>query len=502
MRERVPAVIVSLPAATVAEAKAAIREAAGAGADLAEVRFDRWAPDERARAHELFPAALPLVATLRSRAEGGAGPDDPRERARVLSGLAGLGFRWVDLEAARDLTAGLDLPSPERLGRIVSVHRLTPVTPEEWGRLVREPASPGSVRKVVVPASVLHALTALIPRLPPPGEAAPAAMTTGPSGPILRALSKRLGLPFVFAALPEADGTGGRTPVEPGQIPVDRLRPFLSATDTAPLFAVAGHPVAHSRSPALHHRWMRASGRVGLYVALDFTSEEEFVESLAPLAEWGFHGLNVTHPLKRPALEAATEVGPGAKACGVANCLTLRDGEVEAENTDLAAILRRLTELREAGRWDGRSLSVLGTGGAARATLAAARTLGTEARVYGRKAERANALAERFAARAVASERAEPDQLLVHATEVGRTGAGPLDLPLERILLPGTHVVDWVYDPDEPELRERTLRAGATYEDGRRLLVYQAAASFGLWWGEEPGAEEVARTLAEVGCAG
>lgn len=498
----VPAIVVSLPARTLAEARSQIVEAEAHGADLAEVRFDRFAAPERDLASTLFPSPLPLVATLRSTTEGGEGPDDPRERHRLLAELARLPFRWIDVELERDLADSLLSPSSSS-GRILSLHRSTTVRRAEWSSLVREPSPPGSVRKVVVRAGIGELLRELLPELPPPGESSTVALTTGPSGPLLRAWSRRLGFPMVFASLPERrDAPLSRAAVEPSQIPVDRLRPFLSADEGGPLFGLAGHPVSHSYSPELHSRWMRRSGKVGLYVALDFASDEEFVESLSPLSERGFRGLNVTHPFKVMALESASEVAPGAAACGVANCLTLRsDGSVEAENTDLAAVLRRLDELRRSRRWDGREVAVVGTGGAARATLAAARTLGATSWVYGRDSERTASLAGEFGARTDPVDPPSPAGLVVHATTVGREGAGPLDVPIGRLIGPGTFVLDWVYDAVNPTVREQAEKRGGVYEDGTRLLVYQAAASFGVWWGEEPPETEVRRTLEEVGCA-
>lgn len=503
MTGRIPTIVVTLPARTVADAREGAREAAEAGAELAEVRFDRWAPEEVARAGELFPAPLPLVATLRSRAEGGEGPDAPTDRISTLNRLALLPFRWIDLESERDREEALALPPTERLGRILSTHRLRGVDPAEWARWVREPTTPGRLRKVVVPAGVGEALRTLLPSLPPPGESSVVALTTGPSGPLWRALAGRLGLPWVYASLPEAnDAARPRPPVEPSQVPIDRLRPYLHAGDRAPLFAIVGHPVAHSKSPGLHGRWMRRTGRAGLYLPLDLTSEGEFVDTLPVLADWGFRGLNVTHPWKAAALAVATETGPGAEAVGVANCLTLHPSGVEAENTDLTAILRRLEELGREGRWDGGSVSVVGTGGAARATLAAARTLGARAHVYGRDPAHVATVARAFDAEARSISEAEPDSLVVHATDVGRAGTGPLDAPLSRLLRPAAHLIDWVYAPESSQVREAALHARATYEDGIRLLVYQAAASFGIWWGEEPDEEELALALREEGCAG
>lgn len=499
---RIPAIVVSLPARTATEARSQLTEASVAGADLAEIRFDLWSDVARGEVGRLFPSALPLVATVRSRAEGGEGPDDPRERGELLTRLARYPFRWIDLEADRDLDLLDQLPSHETLGRILSTHYPSGVRPEEWTRRLREPGPSGSVRKVVAWARVGTLLTELLPRLPAPEENAAIASTTGPSGPLLRAWARRLGQPMVYAALPQGPAAANpRPPVEPSQVPVDQLRPYLASDEEVPpLFGLAGHPVAHTRSPAIHARWMARLHRAGLYVALDFDSESEFVDSLSPLADWGFRGLNVTHPWKAVAIQAATDVVGGAAICGVANTLTFRGDSVEAENTDLAAILRRLEELQRSGRWDGTSLSVVGAGGASRATLAAARTLGARATVYARRLPAAEEVASAFGAACRGASEAKPDSLVVHATDVGRAGAEPLEIPLDRLLRRGTHVLDWVYAPETPIVRDLAGAVGATYEDGRRLLVYQAAASFSVWWGEEPSPEELAATLREEGC--
>ncbi|MGP8077999.1 MAG: type I 3-dehydroquinate dehydratase [Thermoplasmata archaeon] len=491
-----PAIIVSLPARSVPEAVEQIAEARAAGADTAEIRVDRWDPADRARLPELFPAALPLIATLRSTREGGQGPDDPAERARELARLAEMPFRWIDLEQGRDEAFAARLPSTERLGRIVSCH-LGPSEFPEWPRRWLELSSVRGVGKLVVPASVPAALGEMLPRLLARRDEPVVVHTTGPSGPLLRALSRRWGAPFVFAALPERRG---RVPVEPSQIPVDRLRPFLEAEGEPPLFGVAGRPVAHSLSPAVHSAWMRADGRIGLYLPLEFADDDEFLASIPLLASAGFRGLNVTHPFKAAAFEAATEAGPGAEACGTANCLTFHDGAVRAENTDLAAILRRLEELRGSGGWDGRTLTVLGAGGAARATLAAARLLSARATVHARRPEVARALAEEFGAHAGTPEKTGAASLVVHATTAGRAGSDPLDPLLRTAMADASHVLDWVYRPDEPSVGAAARSAGASYEDGRCLFVYQAAASYSVWWGEEPAKELIERAVAEVGC--
>jgi len=491
-----PAVVVTLPARTIEEAKSQIEVAKAAGADLVEIRFDRFPAEDLARASELFPSPVPILATLRSRAEGGEGPDDPATRARALNELAVQGFRWMDLEFVRDLTQAPTLTRTGDRGLVVSSHTGKPVGLSVWTELIRAPVPEGSVRKVVVPATVGQLLRELIPTLPPPGETPLVALTTGPSGPLLRIWSRKLGFPLVYSSLPEGSGPGNPPPVEPSQIPVDRLRPYLHSDGTPPLFAVVGHPVAHSHSPALHSRWMADGGRVGLYVALDFENDQEFVESIPSLVDGGFRGLNVTHPFKKLALDLADRVDPGASACGVANTLSLGADGVEAENTDLAAVLRRLEELRSSGRWDGASVGVIGAGGAARATLAAARSFGVESIVRARRPEAAGSLAHEFGAEAYRSSSSDRPSLVVHATPFGREAPAASSAPeMSDWLRPGVHVLDWVYTPENPVIRSEAERAGATYEDGTRLLVYQAAASYGIWWGDEPSPDQVSTAL-------
>jgi shikimate dehydrogenase len=325
-----------------------------------------------------------------------------------------------------------------------------------------------------------------------------AVLTTGGSGPILRALARRLGAPLAFASLPDRSE---RSAVEPSQVPVDRLRPFLYADGDAPLFAVAGRPVAHSQSPRVHSRWMAAAGHPGLYVPLEFADDAEFVESLPLLAEAGFRGLNVTHPFKAAAFEAATSAAPGAEAVRAANCLTLRNGEVLAENTDLAAVLRRLEELRSGPATQAAGVTVLGAGGAARATLAAARLLRLPATVVARRPEAARAVAREFDATALPPGPVPPGTIVVHATAAGRGGAEDLDGALGAAVAHAAYVLDWVYRPESPRVADLARSAGAPYEDGWRLFVYQAAASYSVWWDEEPAARVSDELLGEGACA-
>lgn len=486
-----PLLIVSLPARDLDHAVDQCRVARSAGADLAELRFDRWTVDERRRTPELFPAPLGLVATLRSHAEGGEGPDDPRERRRWIAEAAQLPFTFIDLEAARDWP--VEVP-PAGRGWILSSHLDAGATASAVRQRLIVPGGLRGFSKVVVPASVETAVRELAPALPPSAEGRRTLLTTGASGPLLRAWSRRLQMPAVYARLPAA--STGEAPVEAAQLPVDRMRWFFDGDERAPVFAVLGHPIAHSLSPALHSHWMRSLGHRGLYVGLDLADEAELATVVEQLRAGGFRGFNVTHPYKSGALALADRALPAARACGCANTLLVESNEVVAENTDLLAMLRRLEELRRSGAWRGRHLTVLGTGGSARATLAAARELKVAATVVGRREAAVRELAESFGATPGKMASPQADELLVNATTVGRADAEGGPPVLGARIGAHTLLLDWVYRPDRPSFARAAEAAGAEYEDGRRLLAYSAAASYELWWGQAPDAKEVESALA------
>lgn len=504
MTRRVPLLIASCPGRTVASVRAEVVQAAEAGADAAEVRVDRIPEAMWPQLPDLFPSAVPLLATLRSRSEGGEGPDTAADRAPVLESVARLPFRFLDLERGRD-NEWIESP-PAGTGTavtlIVSSHLKESTATSEIRRLLELARPPGAVAKVVLPCSFARLWTDVLPALSPFETYSPFVLhTTGPTGPLLRAWGARLGMYAVFGALPAKPASAEPETVEPSQIPVDRLRSFQAGNSEAPLFAVVGHPVDHSRSPALHSLWMRHEKRNGLYLALDIASGQELADSVGPLVSGGFRGLNVTHPWKQVALGLASRTGPAAESAACANTLTFERDTVSAENTDVAAVRRRLDELRKSGVWNGSHVTVLGGGGAARSALAALASMGASGIVVTRHRDAAESIAREYGAAVGRDGSLEPTQLVIHATPAGREGVPRLELPWADVIGPATHVLDFVYAPAHPFLRVGAERRGATYEDGSRLLVYQAAESYAIWWGVLPSDALQAVALREVMCA-
>ena len=242
---------------------------------------------------------------------------------------------------------------------------------------------------------------------------------------------------------------------------------------------VAGWPVAHSRSPAMHNAALAAVGLEHWRYQHLPLPPELFAEAVRALPAVGFAGINVTIPHKEAALALADDATATARAIGAANTLTFGpDGAVHADNTDAPGLIAALGDDRP------RTAVVLGAGGSARAVVYALAQIGASVKVWNRTAERARSLADEFGAEAV--QELPPADLLVNCTSVGLVD--PLrtfkDLPVGVDAL-GEYacVVDLVYRAGGTGLLREAKRTGSRAIDGIEILVRQGALSFERWTG-------------------
>jgi shikimate dehydrogenase len=242
---------------------------------------------------------------------------------------------------------------------------------------------------------------------------------------------------------------------------------------------VAGWPVAHSRSPAMHNAALAAVGLDGWRYQRLPLPPELFAEAVRALCAVGFAGINATIPHKEAALALADDATPTARAIGAANTLTFgADGAVHADNTDAPGFLAALGDERP------RTAVVLGAGGSARAVVHALASSGVAVSLWNRSAARARSLAGEFGVEAV--QELPPADLLVNCTSVGLADPSSTfkDLPLQADAL-GEYacVVDLVYRAGGTGLQREARRRGSRVIDGVEVLVHQGALSFERWTG-------------------
>jgi shikimate dehydrogenase len=262
-----------------------------------------------------------------------------------------------------------------------------------------------------------------------------------------------------------------------------------------------GWPAAHSRSPLIHHYWLRTLGIEGGY-NIEAVPPEGFAEFVLHLSTHGFVGANVTIPHKERAL-ALTTPDARARAVGAANTLWYEGGELRSTNTDIEGFIDNLDAC--APKWDaGADALVLGAGGASRAVVFGLIERGFK-RIHlaNRSVERARALADQFGAQVLpVSLSATSDllprmDLLVNATSLGMQGQPALEIDVG--LLPSHAVVaDLVYVPLETPLLASARARGLSTADGLGMLLHQAVRGFELWFGQRPQVTAELRALVEA----
>jgi len=262
-----------------------------------------------------------------------------------------------------------------------------------------------------------------------------------------------------------------------------------------------GWPAAHSRSPLIHHYWLRTLGIEGGYV-IEAVPPDDLRDFVLRLSLRGFAGANVTIPHKENVLALSTP-DDRAQAVGAANTLWFADGELRSTNTDVEGFINNLDAC--APGWDkAEEALVLGAGGSARAVVFGLIERGIK-RVHlaNRTLSRAQALAEKFGAAVQPTEWARLGELLsrakllVNTTSLGMHGQGPLEIDVGQ--LPKDAVVaDLVYVPLETELLKAAKARGLRTADGLGMLLHQAVRGFELWFGRRPQVTSELRAIVEA----
>jgi shikimate dehydrogenase len=275
----------------------------------------------------------------------------------------------------------------------------------------------------------------------------------------------------------------------------------MPAEIKVPAACLIGWPAAHSRSPLIHHYWLRKLGIEGGY-NIEAVPPEGFAEFVLNLSGHGFVGANVTIPHKERALELSVP-DARARAAGASNTLWYENGTLRSTNTDIEGFIDNLDA--SAPGWDAAEEAlVLGAGGSARGVVFGLIERGIK-RVHlaNRTAERVQALVDQFGARVcplawdAIGDLLPRAGLLVNTTSLGMHGQPALQIDTRRLRSHAV-VADLVYVPLETPLLAAARACGLKTTDGLGMLLYQAVRGFELWFGRRPEVTSELRALVEA----
>jgi shikimate dehydrogenase len=265
-------------------------------------------------------------------------------------------------------------------------------------------------------------------------------------------------------------------------------------------YAVIGNPIQHSQSPRIHAAFAAQTAQALEYSRI-LGDPARFVKQVHAFFAGGGRGLNITVPFKEDAWRLADQRSLRAARAGAANTLTLLpDGQLAADNTDGVGLIRDLT-INHGVNLAGRSVLLLGAGGASRGVLwplleeRPARLV-----IANRTAAKAVILAASFAELGTVwgcgleDLVGEPFEIIINGTAAGLADQVP-PIPDNCLIAGGvTYDMMYAYVPTA-FVRWGQAHGAAQTLDGLGMLVEQAAEAFFLWRGVRPDAEAVMRLL-------
>jgi shikimate dehydrogenase len=264
-------------------------------------------------------------------------------------------------------------------------------------------------------------------------------------------------------------------------------------------FAVIGYPLTQSLSAVMHNAMLEHLGIDGSYELLD-TEQEDLVTRVKQLKSQGYMGFNVTIPLKVPITLFLDGCDRLADIAGCANTVKIMDDKtLYGYNTDIYGFQKAIpVEIQD--KLKNNTVSILGTGGAARAAAIAFCEIGVkQIDFYARNIINASNMVNflrdsfdnvTFNLKQMQSLRdLSSSKMLVNSTPVGMRGkamgVSPIEESILKTLREDAVVYDIVYNPLKTEFIKLAHKNCYKTITGLDMFVHQGAKAFELWTGQK-----------------
>ena len=260
------------------------------------------------------------------------------------------------------------------------------------------------------------------------------------------------------------------------------------------LFAVAGKPVLHSKSPDMFNRAFAERNINSRYLRLAAQDAGEIIQTMRDVP---ICGMNITAPFKEEMAGRLDELDDQANLTGAVNTVVFSDGKLRGFNTDIEGVSGALAA-HGIAVMDKKAV-VLGAGGAASAAAAALLSQGAQVTIINRTYEKAEALARRFSCNAAPindlGQALQSADILVSCLSTAELVVPPAFLKKDLV------VMDALYGKETALVRD-AKSIGCTVIDGREWLLRQGVAAYSRFIGEDAPADIMSSALYSPGIAG
>ncbi len=260
------------------------------------------------------------------------------------------------------------------------------------------------------------------------------------------------------------------------------------------LLGLIGNPVAHSLSPLMHNQAFAAIRYNGVYLAFRVTDPGSAIKGIKAL---NFRGISVTLPHKVAIIKYLDEIDETTARIGAVNTIVNNNGQLIGHNTDCQGALNAL---RTQTGIQGKSVAIIGAGGAARAIGFGLVSSGGRVTIFNRSKTTGERLAADLKAEFLPLTDWQPNryEILINTTPVGMfpdTGVSPLP---KKNLSKEMVVMDIVYNPLKTRLLKEAEAKGCRTIKGLTMFVFQAALQFELWTGQKAPVDIMQRSVLEA----
>ncbi|MFH0731384.1 MAG: shikimate dehydrogenase [Candidatus Omnitrophota bacterium] len=256
------------------------------------------------------------------------------------------------------------------------------------------------------------------------------------------------------------------------------------------IYGVIGYPLGHTLSPYMHNDAFSKLKIKAIYLPLS-VEPKNLKSAINTLKTAGICGFNVTIPFKTSCMRYLDRIDKLVSMIGAVNTVVLKKNKLSGYNTDAAGFIKSLkADLGFSPK--GKSVFVLGAGGAARAVCFAlakegAREIFIVDVIKSKAVSLARNIRKNFPKCLIevvttsqshnVTSRAD---LIVNATPLGMKKTDPLPIN-PKLLRKGLAVYDLVYNPSPTKLVKAAKAKGVNAANGLGMLLYQGAEAFKLW---------------------
>ncbi|MFC6163951.1 shikimate dehydrogenase [Lactiplantibacillus dongliensis] len=275
------------------------------------------------------------------------------------------------------------------------------------------------------------------------------------------------------------------------------------------MLGLFGSPVGHSGSPAMYNYSFEQAGINDAYLAFDIQADQ-MASALEKMRIFNMRGANVTMPCKKVAAELVDELSPAAELIGAVNTIVNNDGVLVGHNTDGAGYVENLRHHGVDPK--GKKLTVLGAGGAGTAIAVQMALEGAASiRIFNPKDDfykNAELTAQKIMKKvpachvevgdindqAALAASIKASDILANATKVGMNPhADQSNIKDLSVFRDNLIVTDTVYSPATTKMLADAAAHGSQAIGGKGMLVWQGAAAFKLYTGQEMPVDDVKR---------